>query len=413
LFWAGFLWWQWALSGEIGRITVDPQGGYTSLFDPAQRQWLHLLAWVASAYALHHLALPRRGSPWPVAATPAWTVMPLLLVGAVLGMATLDHVFASGGWLAWPLALVLHFVMLRRLDGGTPQRCWPWVHAGGVWLLVLLVGNGLVSAIGRAQLWQTAWATVILLVAATGVMLLLGMRKWFEVAQAGVATSAHGTREANYPLDRFGSAYLWLAAAPLAIALAAGTVLVAVHSRGDAWPLPYLPLLNPTDLALALALLACARWLMQVRAGYLKVPAAVHGPAPAGVLAGIAFIALNTVWLRMAHHYGHVAWDPHSLFSSFLVQAGFSILWTLLALVLMVAAHRRALRTPWMLGAGLLGLTVLKLFVIDLSNRGGSERIVVFIAVGLLMLVVGWFAPLPPNRAAAQAGDQGLQGAAP
>jgi uncharacterized membrane protein len=135
--------------------------------------------------------------------------------------------------------------------------------------------------------------------------------------------------------------------------------------------------------------------------------------APAGVLAGIAFIALNTVWLRMAHHYGHVAWDPHSLFSSFLVQAGFSILGTLLALVLMVAAHRRALRTPWMLGAGLLGLTVLKLFVIDLSNRGGSERIVVFIAVGLLMLVVGWFAPLPPNRAAAQAGDQGLQGAAP
>jgi hypothetical protein len=81
------------------------------------------------------------------------------------------------------------------------------------------------------------------------------------------------------------------------------------------------------------------------------------------------------------------------------VQAGFSILWTLLALALMVGAHRRALRAPWMLGAGLLGLTVLKLFVIDLSNRGGSERIVVFIAVGLLMLVVGWFAPLPPAKA--------------
>lgn len=67
-----------------------------------------------------------------------------------------------------------------------------------------------------------------------------------------------------------------------------------------------------------------------------------------------------------------------------------------------------------MLGAGLLGLTVLKLFVIDLSNRGGSERIVVFIAVGLLMLVVGWFAPLPPSPVAAEsAADEGLQGAAP
>ena len=66
-----------------------------------------------------------------------------------------------------------------------------------------------------------------------------------------------------------------------------------------------------------------------------------------------------------------------------------------------------------MLGAGLLGLTVLKLFVIDLSNRGGSERIVVFIAVGLLMLVVGWFAPLPPARPSQPAGEQGLQGATP
>jgi uncharacterized membrane protein len=117
------------------------------------------------------------------------------------------------------------------------------------------------------------------------------------------------------------------------------------------------------------------------------------------VLAGIAFIATNTVWLRIAHHFANVPWDAGSLFSSFLVQAGYSILWTLIALALMVGAHRRGLRAAWMLGAGLLGLTVLKLFVIDLSNRGGSERIVVFIAVGLLMLVVGWFAPLPPVAA--------------
>jgi uncharacterized membrane protein len=49
---------------------------------------------------------------------------------------------------------------------------------------------------------------------------------------------------------------------------------------------------------------------------------------------------------------------------------------------------------------------VLKLFVIDLSNRGGSERIFVFIAVGVLMLVVGYFAPLPPKRAEAEPGAE-------
>jgi hypothetical protein len=39
------------------------------------RAVLHLLAWVLSAYALHHLALPGARAV-AVAATPAWTVMP-------------------------------------------------------------------------------------------------------------------------------------------------------------------------------------------------------------------------------------------------------------------------------------------------------------------------------------------------
>jgi uncharacterized membrane protein len=91
------------------------------------------------------------------------------------------------------------------------------------------------------------------------------------------------------------------------------------------------------------------------------------------------------------------------------VQAGYSILWTLIAVVLMVMAHRKARRGMWTVGAALIGLTVLKLFVIDLSNRGGSERIVTFIAVGVLLLVVGYFAPMPP----AAARKPVLQGAAP
>ena len=116
----------------------------------------------------------------------------------------------------------------------------------------------------------------------------------------------------------------------------------------------------------------------------------------------MGFVAVNTVWLRVAHHYAAVPWDAERLFESFLVQAGYSILWTLLALGLMLVAHRRHARPVWMGGAALLGLTVAKLFLVDLSNRGGSERIVAFIAVGVMMLVVGYFAPIPPASAVAQ-----------
>lgn len=404
LFWIGFLWWQAALGVEINRYAIDVQGNYIPAFPRAQQQMLHMAAWVLSAFALHHLALPRRAQPWTMAATPAWLTLPVMLWVALWGMAGQDHVFQGGGWFAWPLAIALHLVMLRRLDAGRPPRWWPWVHAGGVWLLVLLAGNLLVFAIGRAQLWRTAWATVILLAAGSLVLLALVLACRRALQDAGAA---------RWPLDRFTSAYAWRAAAPLAVALAMGALVVAVLSRGEARPLPYVPLLNPTDLAVALALAICTAWLLQVRRSALVLPAAIDGPVPAGVLAAIAFVAVNTVWLRVAHHWGGVPWDADALFASFLVQAGYSILWTLIALALMVGAHRRALRTPWMLGAALLGLTVLKLFVVDLSNRGGSERIVVFIAVGLLMLVVGWFAPLPPARREPPRPAQDLQGATP
>lgn len=394
LFWIAFLWWQYALHNEIQRTDPGLPVG-ERVFEPGTRIHLQMLAWVASAFVLHFLALPKRARPWAVAATPASTVLPVLVLAALVGMASLSHVFVSGGWIAWPLALLLHALMLRHLDAGPPQRWWHSVHTGGVWLLVLLAGNMLVFAVGKAGLWQTAWASVILLVAGIAVLLALSRRAWFDLAQAGT----------SWPLDRFARDYLWVAALPLALAVAVGSLIVALTSDGDAQPLPYVPLLNPTDLSIGLGLAACAMWLARLRASSLPVPATVADPRWTLALSAIAFVALNTVWLRVAHHYAGIAWSAPTLFASFLVQAGYSILWTLVALGLMVGAHRRGWRGAWMAGAGLLGLTVLKLFVIDLSNRGGSERIVVFIAVGVLMLVVGYFAPVPP----AQRRDQELK----
>ena len=69
-----------------------------------------------------------------------------------------------------------------------------------------------------------------------------------------------------------------------------------------------------------------------------------------------------------------------------------------IALTLMVFATRRGHRTLWMIGGGLMAVVVVKLFVIDLSNLRGLERIVSFIVVGLLMLVIGYFSPVPPRK---------------
>jgi uncharacterized membrane protein len=53
-----------------------------------------------------------------------------------------------------------------------------------------------------------------------------------------------------------------------------------------------------------------------------------------------------------------------------------------------------------MVGAGLLAAVVLKLVIVDLSGSGTVTRIVSFIGVGVLMLVIGYVAPLPGKQPA-------------
>jgi uncharacterized membrane protein len=43
-------------------------------------------------------------------------------------------------------------------------------------------------------------------------------------------------------------------------------------------------------------------------------------------------------------------------------------------------------------------VVVIKLFLIDLDGIGTVARIVSFLGVGLLMLVMGYFRPLPPKE---------------
>ena len=111
--------------------------------------------------------------------------------------------------------------------------------------------------------------------------------------------------------------------------------------------------------------------------------------------------------VRGFHHYADVPYAFDAWAGSLAVQTGITLLWTITALVLMWFAARRADRVPaiagsarsgWMVGAGLLGAVVLKLLVVDLSGSGTVTRIVSFIGVGVLMLVIGYVAPLPARQ---------------
>ena len=115
------------------------------------------------------------------------------------------------------------------------------------------------------------------------------------------------------------------------------------------------------------------------------------------LIALLVFVFLNGVVARLVHFWGNIPYYPDALFHSVVFQASISALWSFGALSLTVWATRRGSRLVWCCGAVLLGLVVVKLFLVDLSGTGTVARIVSFIVVGILMLVIGYFSPMPPG----------------
>ena len=199
----------------------------------------------------------------------------------------------------------------------------------------------------------------------------------------------------RWPVNALPVAYQSTAAAVLTLGLLLWTLLANIVSNGSARPLPHVPLLNPLDLGIGVALVASALWLRSdaARAGLAARPAV----APA-LLGLTGFVWLNAMLVRAFHHWGDVPFRFDAWVDSPAVQTGLTLLWTATALVLMWFATRRTQRAPWVTGAVLLAAVVLKLLLVDLSGTGTVTRIVSFIGVGVLMLVIGYVAPLPASK---------------
>lgn len=320
---------------------------------------------------------------WDIARFPAFLILPFMAVvaiGLIDQPAAHRHPFAHHAYLGWLLGFGVHLWLLRAHEG-RDGRWLDWLHAAGFWLLAVVLS------------WEVGWQID---------QYVQGRRVWPLIAWALVPGTliamfaARGDR-LGWPVDAHRQAYLYAGALPLAVFLLAWIVYVNFASNGDPAPLPYVPLLNPLDLAQAGALLALVTWFVGVRR--LDLPEArLPEPATAIKLLGaVLFVALNGVLLRTLHHYADVPFRLETMLRSILVQAAFSLFWSLLALAAMVIATRRGLRALWVVGAVLLGVVIVKLFLVDLANTGTIERVVSFISVGILVIVVGYFAPVPPK----------------
>jgi uncharacterized membrane protein len=113
-------------------------------------------------------------------------------------------------------------------------------------------------------------------------------------------------------------------------------------------------------------------------------------------LACLGFLWFNALLARSVHQFTHVRFSPYALWRSVSLQVAFSISWTLIALGMTVLASRRKARAIWMAGAVLLAAVVVKLFAIDLARLSTLAKIGTFLVVGMLLLAIGYLAPVPP-----------------
>lgn len=356
----GLAWWLGAGLGEIDRF-VDPALQVHAAFAFASlTALLAALAWRRLAYA----AL-------------AWTATAMTAVALLF---VLDGVHAALPlYRPAPLAALAAYALcggyaLRALrDGQTlPLRiahlCWLWT-----WIVAAaLVLSQLAERAALADGWRAGLAALPLIAA-----FILALRR-----PAALAAPVG---------ERFEEHRAMLLVSQAAVSAIA--FLALLSHAGAAAPLPFVPLLNPIELAQIGLLLCLARWTAD--------PAAAALPAQrrSVPLAAAAFAFVTMATLRAVHHYEGVPWGP-PLWDSNLAQTALTVVWSLGGVLAWIRGSRRGQRALWLAGAVLMGLVLAKLLLIDRLRLGNLFGIASFIAYGLLCTVIGYFAPAPARVAA-------------
>jgi uncharacterized membrane protein len=287
--------------------------------------------------------------------------------------------WAMAAWALWVLAAwrTLPALIADRVDAGRTM------HMVYLWIMVLLAGAELAHLADTHAQLSRVWIGLAAL-APVALMFVLALRR-LQPARWPIGANAETLR----------SVFL----TSLTVLLGIGGVRGLID-EGNPAPLPYIPVINPIELAMIGFLVLLALWYRQAeREGSALMSVELRARALA--LAGLAL--LTSVTLRSVHFLGGVSWDE-SLTVSPLAQAALSIVWTLAGIAAMLIGKKRGSRAVWFGGAALMAAVLVKLLLIDRQYLHDLPAIIGVLVVGLLLVAVGYFAPVPPKTVVA--GDE-------
>lgn len=361
-------WWLYGGLGDINRFADTTAYGAVLGFVAVT---VGLLAW---------LGVKRE---WRLPLLIATYLPAIATVCALLLLERFAHPFAQWGAAGWLLLFAAYFVTLKLGEAREVQGL-DWLHAGACWALTVIVA------------WEASWQVANV---TTGVWSLL---PWGVVPALVVAWLSRQQLQPRWPVAAHERAYRVYACVPLVIAVGLWILGINLSSTGDSTWLPYLPLLNPLDVSMALCFASLAMWWSSLNEQQRATGWQFDLRALLAIVAGLVFLWLNAALIRSLHHNFGAPITTYGISHSTLVQASLSIFWGVLGFSAMTIAARQRWRYVWMVGAALMIVVVAKLFLVDLSNVGTIARITSFLTVGALLLVTGYLAPLPPRKAGEQ-----------
>lgn len=326
---------------------------------------------------------------WRQAAQSTLAYLPLLFLALLLDQYPMTLTDPGSWFIAIAAAAVLHLILLARYEAsGDPviQRHRAAAHFGGVNLFIL-AGLRLGHLFGVTNLApDSIWQLPLLLATPLAILWL---------------TTLPAVRE---KIQRYPTTYYHPANLHCALALAIIWYYNLSHD-GNAAPFPYLPVLNPLELISLVALYILWRWretsihIVGQTADTAKSTETAWEQKRSLIYGFILLLIISLDILRIWHHYLGVPWEARALLASFGVQATLSLVWSVCAIALMLRGHNQHRRSLWLAGATLIGIVVVKLFLVELADTGGIARIVSFIGVGILLLIVSYIAPAPGKEA--------------
>lgn len=354
LYWA-MLWWFAAGFAEIERFAPH-------VYHIAQMLGLSLV----SVLFLEWLGTRRA---WPSMRQTTLLLSCFTPIAALAAQVQHGHTLTGILSLLVPLVVWTEYKLLQRHECDHLKAAIPFRHALGYWFLLALTGSELAWVAQQLVPGNSLWPWLA----------------WGAAGASGMLISLRGLNSGRWPFGAHRSLYQGILQRPPALLLALWLIVGNFTFSGAGSGLPYVPLLNPFDLLQLLVLFALWKWLR------------IENQAWMPGLYGIGFLWISAEAARIAHHWGGVPFEAHAMFASSLLQAGLSMLWTAIAMCVMVCASRKNLRTHWFGGFGLLAIVGMKLIGVDLSNKGTVLWSVSLIGIALLIIAASYFSPVPPR----------------